>query len=47
MINPLSLVPMVIETTGRGERAYDILFLAAQEPNYIFWVHLSTTRSPT
>jgi ATP-dependent Clp protease protease subunit len=27
MINPLSLVPMVIETTGRGERAYDIFSL--------------------
>lgn len=26
-INPLSLVPMVIETTGRGERAYDIFSL--------------------
>ena len=25
--NPLSLVPMVIETTGRGERAYDIFSL--------------------
>ena len=27
MMNPLSLVPMVIETTGRGERAYDIYSL--------------------
>jgi ATP-dependent Clp protease protease subunit len=27
MINPQSLVPMVIETTGRGERAYDIFSL--------------------
>ena len=27
MNNPLSLVPMVIETTGRGERAYDIYSL--------------------
>lgn len=26
-INPQSLVPMVIETTGRGERAYDIFSL--------------------
>jgi ATP-dependent Clp protease protease subunit len=26
-IDPLSLVPMVIETTGRGERAYDIFSL--------------------
>jgi ATP-dependent Clp protease, protease subunit len=26
-INPLSLVPMVIETNGRGERAYDIFSL--------------------
>jgi ATP-dependent Clp protease protease subunit len=26
-INPFSLVPMVIETTGRGERAYDIFSL--------------------
>ena len=25
--NPLALVPMVIETTGRGERAYDIFSL--------------------
>jgi len=27
LIDPLSLVPMVIETTGRGERAYDIFSL--------------------
>lgn len=27
MINPQSVVPMVIETTGRGERAYDIYSL--------------------
>src|SRR4030042_2134256 len=27
MINPTNLVPMVIETTGRGERAYDIYSL--------------------
>jgi ATP-dependent Clp protease protease subunit len=27
MINPEALVPMVIETTGRGERAYDIYSL--------------------
>src|SRR5210317_743227 len=27
MINPQSVVPMVIETTGRGERAYDIFSL--------------------
>ena len=27
MIDPLALVPMVIETTGRGERAYDIYSL--------------------
>lgn len=27
MIDPMSLVPMVIETTGRGERAYDIFSL--------------------
>src|SRR4030066_2260722 len=26
-INPLSLVPMVIETSARGERAYDIFSL--------------------
>ena len=26
--NPLSLVPMVIETSGRGERAYDIFSLS-------------------
>ena len=25
--DPLSLVPMVIETSGRGERAYDIFSL--------------------
>ena len=25
--NPLNLVPMVIESTGRGERAYDIFSL--------------------
>jgi len=27
IINPQSLIPMVIETTGRGERAYDIYSL--------------------
>jgi ATP-dependent Clp protease, protease subunit len=27
MMNPQSLIPMVIETTGRGERAYDIYSL--------------------
>ena len=27
IINPTSLIPMVIETTGRGERAYDIYSL--------------------
>ncbi len=27
MINPQSVVPMVVETTGRGERAYDIYSL--------------------
>src|SRR5512135_3348087 len=27
MFNPKSLIPMVIETTGRGERAYDIYSL--------------------
>lgn len=27
MLNPQSLIPMVIETTGRGERAYDIFSL--------------------
>lgn len=26
-LNPMSLIPMVIETTGRGERAYDIYSL--------------------
>ena len=26
----MNLVPMVIEKDGRGERAYDILFKAAQ-----------------
>jgi ATP-dependent Clp protease, protease subunit len=27
MLNPQSVIPMVIETTGRGERAYDIFSL--------------------
>ena len=31
LINPLSLVPMVIETSGRGERAYDIYSLLLKE----------------
>ena len=31
MINPQSVVPMVIETTGRGERAYDIYSLLLKE----------------
>ncbi len=29
--NPLSLIPMVIESTGRGERAYDIYSLLLKE----------------
>jgi len=31
MINPQSVIPMVIETTGRGERAYDIYSLLLKE----------------
>ena len=27
MINPQAVIPMVIETTGRGERAFDIFSL--------------------
>lgn len=30
-INPTNLIPMVIETTGRGERAYDIYSLLLKE----------------
>lgn len=30
-INPQSVIPMVIETTGRGERAYDIYSLLLKE----------------
>jgi len=30
-INPQSVVPMVVETTGRGERAYDIYSLLLKE----------------
>jgi ATP-dependent Clp protease protease subunit len=30
-MNPLSLIPMVIETSGRGERAYDIYSLLLKE----------------
>lgn len=29
--NPINLVPMVVETTGRGERAYDIFSLLLKE----------------
>lgn len=31
MIDPVSLIPMVIESTGRGERAYDIYSLLLKE----------------
>lgn len=31
MINPSALIPMVIESTGRGERAYDIYSLLLKE----------------
>lgn len=31
MINPTNLVPMVIDNTGRGERAYDIFSLLLKE----------------
>lgn len=31
LMNPQSLIPMVIETTGRGERAYDIYSLLLKE----------------
>ncbi|MCK5054449.1 MAG: ATP-dependent Clp protease proteolytic subunit, partial [Anaerolineales bacterium] len=30
-MNPHSLIPMVIETSGRGERAYDIYSLLLRE----------------
>ncbi|MCU0500564.1 MAG: ATP-dependent Clp protease proteolytic subunit, partial [Anaerolineae bacterium] len=30
ILTPQSLIPMVIETTGRGERAYDIYSLLLQ-----------------
>jgi ATP-dependent Clp protease protease subunit len=30
-MNPIALIPMVIETTGRGERAYDIYSLLLKE----------------
>jgi len=31
MVSPMSLIPMVIETTGRGERAYDIYSLLLKQ----------------
>ena len=31
MINPMNMVPMVIDNTGRGERAYDIFSLLLKE----------------
>ena len=33
--NPKSLIPSVIETTSRGERAYDIFSLLLKEQSYI------------
>ncbi|MFQ6101238.1 MAG: ATP-dependent Clp protease proteolytic subunit, partial [Anaerolineae bacterium] len=30
-VPPTSLIPMVVETTGRGERAYDIYSLLLKE----------------
>jgi len=40
------LIPMVIETSGRGERAYDIYSLLLKE-RIIFLAPGSTTRSQT
>ena len=42
----LNLVPMVVEQTSRGERAYDIYSRLLKE-RVIFLVAGSTTTSPT
>ena len=34
---PTSLVPMVVESTGRGERAYDIYSLLLRERIYLLY----------
>ena len=34
LMNPESLIPMVIETSGRGERAYDIYSLLLKERSW-------------
>ncbi len=37
MMNPESLIPMVIETTARGERAYDIYSLLLRNQDCLPW----------
>ena len=32
--NPLNVIPMVVENTGRGERAYDIFSLLLKESHH-------------
>jgi len=39
----LGLVPMVVETSGRGERAYDIYSRLLKE-RVVFWWARSTTK---
>ena len=34
---PQSLIPMVIETTGHGERAYDIYSLLLKKSYCVYW----------
>ena len=41
----LGMVPVVIETSGRGERAYDIYSRLLRE-RVIFWWGRSTTTRP-
>ena len=41
------LVPMVIEQTSRGERAYDIYSRLLTGQHHLSWALRSTTRSPT
>lgn len=42
----MALVPMVVEDTGRGERAYDI-YSRLLKDRIIFWVVASKTTWPT
>jgi len=43
-MDPMNVIPMVIESGTRGERAFDIYSLLLAGAYYFSWDRLSTTR---